>query len=281
MIQRTFTNWSVGLLRGRSLAELAAPPGAVNPIIGDRELADFGGIMAADPFALQVDGTWFLFFEMVTSHSPLAVIAAARSRNLVDWEQLGPVLSPGHHVSYPFVFEHDGEIFMMPESKKVRQVTIYRAVDFPHRWRAEKTILRGRFFDASMVRHEDRYWLFVGWWSYWLQLFHAPHPLGPWTRHAWPFVRGHSRAAARPGGRPILLDGKLIRFAQDNRSHYGHRLRAWHVKTMTPLWYAETPLAPDPLLEPPGTGWNARCMHHIDPHLLPDGTLVAFVDGSP
>ena len=51
--------------------------------------------------------------------------------------------------------------------------------------------------------------------------------------------------------------------------------------TMTPLWYAETPLAPDPLLEPSGTGWNARCMHHIDPHRLPDGTLVAFVDGCP
>ena len=275
------TNWAVGMLRGRSLGELAAPPGIVNPIVSEHDLAAFGGTMAADPFAIQVDGTWFLFFEMVTVHSPHAVIAAARSRNLVDWEQLGPVLAPGHHLSYPFVFEHDGDIFMMPESKKAREVTIYRAVDFPRRWKAERTILRGRYFDASMVRHEGRYWLFVGWWSYWLRLFHAPHPLGPWTPHAWPFVRGHARDAARPGGRPIVLDDKLIRFGQDNLLHYGHRLGAWHVTTMTPLWYAEEPLLPHPLLEPAGTGWNGRCMHHIDLHRVADGSLLAFVDGAP
>lgn len=275
------TNWSVGLLQGASLDALTAPSGIVNPIVSEHELAECGGTMAADPFAILVDGVWHLFFEMTRRGSADAVIGCARSRDLLSWQILGTVLETGHHLSYPFVFEHGGEIFMMPESKRARNVTIYRAVDFPHRWEPARTILHGRYFDASMVHHEGRFWLFVGWLSYSLRLFHADHPLGPWRPHAWPCIRGYAPGAARPGGRPIVLDGRLIRFAQDNVAHYGHRLRAWHVTTISPRWFAERPLFDFPILQPSGSGWNGRCMHHLDPHSRPDGSIVAFVDGCP
>ena len=271
----------MGLLQGASLDALKAPAGVVNPIISEHELAACGGTMAADPFAILVDGVWHLFFEMTRRGSPDAVIGCARSRDLRSWQILGTVLETGHHLSYPFVFEHQGEIFMMPESKRARNVTIYRAVDFPRRWEPARTILHGRYFDASMVRHEGRFWLFVGWLSYSLRLFHAAHPLGPWRPHAWPCIRGYAPGAARPGGRPIVLDGSLIRFAQDNLAHYGHRLRAWRVTTISPRWFAERPLFDLPILQPSVAGWNGRCMHHLDPHRRPDGSIVAFVDGCP
>ena len=275
------TNWAVGLLHGPSLGQLAPIDGVPNPIVCEHDLGDCSGVMAADPFAIQVDGEWFLFFEMVTRRSPDAVIAAAASRDLRTWRQLGVVLDTGHHLSYPFVFEHDGDIFMMPESKRAGAVTIHRAVEFPHRWQPVRTILRGKYADASMVRHEGRYWLFAGWRSYAMRVFHAEHPLGPWRPHAWPWIHLHAPSRARPGGRPIVIDGKLIRFGQDNVARYGHQLRAWHVTTLSPRWYAERPLMADPILAPGGDGWNARCMHHIDPHRLPDGSLIAFVDGCP
>lgn len=275
------TSWSVGLLTGSSLGRLTTPAGIVNPIISEHELATCGGTMAADPFAILVDGVWNLFFEMTTRTSPNAVIGCATSGDLRNWQIVGTVLEEDHHLSYPFVFEHEGDIFMMPESKRARSITIYRAVEFPQRWQPVRAILRGRYFDASMVRYEGRYWLFVGWLSYSLRIFHADHPLGPWRPHAWTCIRCYASGAARPGGRPHVFDGKLVRFAQDNASHYGHRLRAWHVTKISRWWYEEEPLIPGPVLEPAGTGWNGRCMHHIDPHRRGDGSIVAFVDGCP
>ena len=40
---------------------------------------------------------------------------AARRRNLTDWEELGIVLRQHHHLSYPFVFEHDGQVYIVPD----------------------------------------------------------------------------------------------------------------------------------------------------------------------
>lgn len=271
--------WSIGLLQGPSLSQLSPPEGVVNPIITAQDIIGPKGAIAADPFALQVDGRWFVFFELMTTSSPHAVIAAASSVDLVNWTSLGVVLEQSHHLSYPFVFEHEGEIFMMPESKKARQVTIYRAEAFPYRWKKVKTLLHGRYCDASMVCFEKRYWLFVGWQSYSLCVFYASHPLGPWKRHAWPFVRLYSKGSARPGGRPLLIDGKLIRFGQDNRQNYGHSLRAWEVTTLTPTWFSEKLLCEETMLSASGQGWNALGMHHIDIHQRGPQDFLAFVDG--
>ena len=275
--------WSVGLYRGPSLDKLA-PCSQGNPIVTGRNFGLADAVAMADPFAIQKNGVWHLFFEVFFRSNKIAAIGAVRSENLVDWVSCGIVLRQPHHLSYPFVFEHDGEIYMMPESKSVRRVDIFRAVDFPTKWVFEKTILRGRYMDCSMVYYGDRYWLFAGWRSYFLRLFHAKHPLGPWTAHWLPSIRHYSKSSTRPGGRPIITDGQLVRFSQDNKDYYGQQLRAWRVTAMNRLWYSEAPLFEQPILKGTGSGWNARCMHHIDAFEMPESErsseFIAFVDGS-
>lgn len=272
--------WSVGLVRARNLADLqGALP--VQPIISEANLHRFGSHAAADPFAIRHhDNAWYVFFEMFRKGNDIAVIGAAKSNDLQHWDVLGPVLEESHHLSYPFVFEHEGNIYMMPESKSVRQVNLYRAVDFPHAWRFERTILRGRLMDASMIRHNGQFWIFAGWRSYWMRLFYADHPLGPWKSHWLPTVRSYSKRNTRPGGRPIEIDGKLIRFAQDNEKHYGHQLRAMQITSLDRLWFNEREWIESPILSPTGTGWNANSMHHLDAHVMPDGEIIGFVDGA-
>ncbi len=278
--------WSIGLLRGSNL-DCLKPKAMLAPIVTGRDFEKWNGVAVADPFAVFRDGAWYLFFELFQKGSDIAVIGASRSTNLRDWEPLGIVLRQPHHLSYPFVFEHDGQVYMMPESKSVRRVDLYRAVEFPYRWEFEKTILRGRLMDCSMVKHRERYWIFAGWRSYGLKLYHAQHPLGPWRRHWLPCLRGYSRSSSRPGGRPVLQNNKLIRFSQDCTDYYGQQLRAWNVTRMNRLWYAEKPLYREPVLAGSGQGWNARCMHHIDAFRVPtvgaDSTesqeWMAFVDG--
>ncbi len=279
--------WSIGLLRGSRLNDLQ-PTESPNPIVTANDFKKWNGAAVADPFAIFRDGAWYLFFELFQNNSNNAVVGASRSTNLKDWEPLGIVLKQPHHLSYPFVFEHDGQIYMMPESKSVRRVDLFRAVEFPYRWEFEKTILQGRLMDCSMVQHQSRYWIFAGWRSHGLKLFHASHPLGPWKSHWLPWLRVYSRSSTRPGGRPVHCDNNLIRFSQDCTDYYGQQLRAWQVTRMNRLWYSEKPMFKEPILTGTGNGWNARCMHHIDPFRVPilransteQQEWLAFVDGS-
>lgn len=162
--------WSIGLLSGRSLDTLAESK-ITNPIISAKDFSKWDGKAVADPFAIFRHGVWYVFFELFQHRTQNAVIGASSSRDLVNWVPLGVVLTQPHHLSYPFVFEHNGEVYMMPESKSANRVDLFRAVEFPHRWEFDRTILKGRLMDCSMVHHSGRYWIFAGWRSYSLKLF--------------------------------------------------------------------------------------------------------------
>jgi hypothetical protein len=263
------------------------------PIVSANDFREYDGKAVADPFAIHHRGVWYLFFELFIRGRSNAVIGASRSSNLVDWEPLGIVLDEPHHLSYPFVFEYEDEIYMMPETKSLRSVCLYQAVDFPFRWKRVKTLLSGRLMDCSLIQHQGRFWMFAGWQSYWLRLFHATNPLGPWRPHWLPVLRKYSKSSNRPGGRPVRWNGNIVRFSQDNTLHYGQQLRAWRVSQMNRLWYSEAPLFDEPILKGSGQGWNARCMHHIDlfesrnfvgnnsdTSSPLNSPLFAFVDGS-
>ncbi|MFN7893067.1 MAG: hypothetical protein ACK5OC_22420 [Pirellula sp.] len=269
--------WQIGLAKGNRLQDLQSDL-SDSPLFEIGELSRFNGCAAADPFGIYRDGTWYVFFEMFLCDDPHAVIGVASSRDLIGWSVLGVALRQPHHLSFPYVFEHDGDIFMMPESKKVRRVDLYRAYDFPFDWRLEKTVLRGRYMDASIVANRGRYWLFSGWHSYWLRLFYSHSPLGPWKRHWQPFARMYNKKDVRPGGRIVSIDGQLVRLAQDNQRYYGHQLRAMQIKTLNRLSFSETPYQPLPVLCPDNVHWRNVGMHHLDLHAMDEG-YIGFVDG--
>jgi len=281
--------WLIGLSHGDSVDDLQRNISR-DPIFDRESLRPWNGYGAADPFAIFVRDRWYLFFELLVRNEGNAVIAVASSYDLKQWQVLGIALKESHHLSYPFVFEHGGEIYMMPESKSVRQVNLYRAVDFPLRWERCATLVTGAIMDASIIQHRDRWWMFAGWKSYWLKLFHAPSPLGPWQSHWMPIARAYSKKNVRPGGRPVhmpvhIADGKgsILRFAQDNRKCYGHQIQAMKVTQLNRLWFRERPYREEPIFSPAGTGWYCDRMHHLDLHPNISNTFpgrwIGFVDG--
>lgn len=271
--------WSISAFRARTLEELCECVPS-KPTIHADELSRFRIQGVADPFAIRRGDGWYLFYEALMQGTSIATIACSFSQDLTAWNHLGVVLRAEHHLSYPFVFEYDGHVYMMPESKSVRRVDLYRATEFPFQWKFEKTLLRGPLMDASMVRYGGRFWIFVGWRSYWLKIFYADSPLGNWRSHLLPVARRYDKSSTRPGGRPIVLDNSLIRFSQDNTKYYGHQLRAWKITTLNRLWFRQQPLIDRPILQPSGSGWNANQMHHADVHLQDNGELLVFVDGA-
>jgi hypothetical protein len=162
-------------------------------------------------------------------------------------------------------------------------VRLYRAAAFPGRWEHVCDLVEGRAVDASVFRHDGRWWMFAGadpaHGHGTLRLFHARALAGPWEEHPRsPIVRGDP-GRARPGGRVVSVAGSVIRFAQDCGPAYGAALRAFAITELGADAYREVEAAPAPVLAGTGRGWNRSGMHHVDAHPAGPGRWIACVDG--
>ena len=169
------------------------------------------------------------------------------------------VLEADHHLSYPFVFEHDGQLWMLPESAKNRSVELYRCVDFPLVWKRERILIDGlRLVDATLYRGTDRWWMFANsaagesrMFDDELHLFHAERLTGDWQPHPKNPVKSDARSS-RPAGRLFARDGVLYRPAQVCVPRYGAGLAIQRVLKLTPQDYAERQV--ERLLADPAAG---------------------------
>jgi hypothetical protein len=141
-----------------------------------------------------------------------------------------PVLEEPWHLSYPFLIERGGELFMIPESSANRDITLYRAVEFPLRWQRHAVLVEGvEAADATIVEHDGLLFLFavvrdgVGGYSDTLAIWSAADLFGPWQPHAGNPVLVDDRTA-RPAGNFVRRDGALYRPVQDCRNAYGGAL---------------------------------------------------------
>ncbi|HZM37371.1 MAG TPA: hypothetical protein VFC18_23130 [Burkholderiales bacterium] len=210
----------------------------------------------ADPFPLERDGRYYVFFEELVYSTGKGHIAMLE----IDAEGRASapvrVLERDHHLSYPFLLEHQGELYMVPESAQSGTVELYRCIDFPRRWKRHKVLLEGvRLVDATLHRGPDRWWMFANGaagearvFDDELHLFHAPGLFGDWQPHARNPVKSDARGA-RPAGALLWRNGMLYRPAQICVPRYGAGVALQRVLRLTPQLYAERQekqLLPDP-----------------------------------
>ena len=273
--------WSIGVYSGPSPLQLAPIPGVRNPALTAADVTDVKADFVADPFLVREGGLWHLFFEIGCAEQDR--LGWATSPNGMDWTYQQVILCPpGVRLSYPHVFQHDGQWLMIPESWVAGEARLYRAVSFPTQWELDTVLIREPFIvDCTPFQHEGRWWMFANGGppenNQTLDLYFATHLRGPWTRHPR-CPLNTSRAEARPAGRVLRIDGKLYRLGQDCEKAYGTAVRAYEVLRLTETDYAERRVDP-PLLRPTGEGWNADGMHHLDAVQFNDGSFLAVVDG--
>ena len=270
--------WSIGIYTGDSPFQLRGA--ANNPVLRNTDVTDIEAEFVADPFMLHADGRWHMFFEVWNRETQRGVIALATSHDGFTWSYQQVVLEESFHLSYPYVFEWQGEYYMIPETLGASAVCLYRADEFPTRWSRQQNLMAGAYADASLVRYNDLWWLFTCTAPYQhdvLRLYFARDLDGPWKEHPRSPIISNDQSRARPAGRVLQRDGHLIRFAQDCVPEYGTRVRAFEISQLTRDRYVEKEQRNS--LVPSGEGWNAKGMHHVDAHLQTDGTWIACVDG--
>jgi hypothetical protein len=272
--------WSIGIAEGANLLSLSERRAPANPVLSWRDIRHPDVAFVADPFLIRRDSTWHLFFELFNTKSGRGEIGAASSTDLSSWRFDKVVLAELFHLSYPFIFEHDGSYFMIPESRQAHGIRLYRATKFPLKWTFERELIAGDYSDPSPVFFQGRWWIFACKSPYSLAILYANDLRGPWHEHAKSPLYVDDKGRARPGGRPIVVNGELIRFVQDNREGYGKKVRAMVVDTLSPTEFAEHPADRDPLFAPHGAHWARNGMHHISAVQREDKTWVAAIDGN-
>jgi hypothetical protein len=168
-----------------------------------------------------------------------------------------PVLEKPYHLSYPFVFPWQGKYYMVPESAQNRTIDLYECVQFPHKWQFKMNLMKDVWaVDTTLLHHKGKWWMFTAiadnegsFPQVELFLFFSDELLtGKWNRHPMnPIVSDVKKA--RPAGRLITQEGKILRPSQDCSKMYGYGFDLNEVTVLSESEYEERIISS---IRPPG-----------------------------
>jgi len=191
----------------------------------------------ADPFGLIRDGRIFILCEEFDYSTCKGRIVCYAEDEDHTFGASHVAMEVPFHLSYPYLLEWNGETYCIPETCQAREVSLYRAQEFPYRWEKAATLIPNfPGLDTSVFEFDGRWWLTCanledGPWEK-LFIWRADNLTGPWLPHSANPVK-ISRHSSRPAGTPFMHEGILYRPAQDCSKSYGQSVVINRVKRLT------------------------------------------------
>lgn len=248
------------LLTGRATSPLTVDVATLQPLAGG------GGLWWADPFLLQDAGRTWLYAEEkpLDRHADICVFEW-RADGL---QRVGTALSTGYHLSYPFVFQHQGRWYMIPETSQNRTIELWECEELPLRWRRRRVLMNNVVAaDTTVVFRDGRWWLFTNIARSRLMpnlcielfVFSSDDPIeGEWVPHdANPVISDCRRA--RMAGPFFEHEGALYRSCQRNSLVYGEAVELCRIDRLNQREYQERVVR---VYEPDGVA-GASGLHHL------------------
>jgi hypothetical protein len=200
----------------------------------------------ADPFVFRhgdLDACFVEDYDFRTNRGKISVFKISGDK----YEELGPALDEPFHLSYPFIFTADNELYMCPETGEIREIRLYKCTEFPLRWSFHKTLIKDvSAVDTNIFFFKDRWWLLttidsseIGELCSELHVFYSDaFDSDAWTPHAKnPVIFDSERA--RSGG--FFRDGeKLLRvFQRQGFDQYGQAMGIAQITDLGTETYSE------------------------------------------
>lgn len=208
-------------------------------------------IIVADPFLFEYKGKLYLFYESKGLYTP-GVLMMTSTSDLAHWSKPVVVLEEPFHLSYPWVFEEEGKVYMIPETGQDGSIRLYEATDDSLSSfrlvkklleQPEKIEIRMGYGDSSIYKKDGKYYLMTML-QYRepvnvLELYISDKLEGPYTVHPCSPIT-ISNKVGRDAGSWIEHQGKLLRVSQDCTHRYGDNVHVSEITKLSPTEYEET-----------------------------------------
>ncbi len=199
---------------------------------------------AADPFAITAPDRLRIFYESYDYHAARGTIASIQvDLNSGRVSPPSTVLEKDYHLAYPYIFAVDGKWHCIPETALNRTVDLYCWDEDAGRLVFDRTLLYDvDAVDSTVFQHDQYWWLFCTRKSLsdtHLYAYYSREFTGPYQPHHNNPIKTDVRSA-RPAGPLLILDGLLLRPAQDCSVRYGYRITMQKIIRLTPDEFVET-----------------------------------------
>ena len=237
-------------------------------------------ISYADPFIFKTsDGKVNVLFENVTSFELDGTISL-----MVCDESFNPVmektiLNDRGHLSYPYVFRENGKTYVFPENAFSGSLFCYEFDSDAKTFVQQKKILDLPVIDSTILKFENRYWLFCTMLgnelNNELHIYYADSLMGPYTAHKNnPVKKGLN--GTRPAGDFIEVDGHIYRPAQNCTNYYGESITINKITELSRTNFAEEEymvIHPNPNDE---YNYGIHTINTVDDIIIVDGQKKHF-----
>ncbi len=180
---------------------------------------------AADPFVFVKNDVTYVFAEFYDYKFGKGCISYITiDENLIQNCSWKCIIEEPYHLSFPFIFEEDGDIYIMPESNRGNCLSKYKAIDFPDKWEKQDIDSGHRFADTALFRMNER--LF----GYTLELKTDTDQAGrifSYKKNQIDLldeIYSLNKKNRRLGGAFFECNGRMIKCAQDCTDTYGGAL---------------------------------------------------------
>jgi hypothetical protein len=150
-IPKKYNRWSVAYLKGSLEIDLSSAT----------EVKNLPGRFFADPFIIYHNNRNICFVEDFFYAESKGKISAIE---ILDngYQFLGVVLEEQFHMSYPYVFEHENKVYMIPETNDAKEIRLYQAVNFPLEWEFKQVLMENiSAVDTSIFQEGNKWYMFT------------------------------------------------------------------------------------------------------------------------
>ena len=187
----------------------------------------------ADPFLYEKDGITYLFAELFDRFQDKGVLAVAKVKNSGRVGRFQVCMDLPFHLSYPCLYEKDGELYMIPEARQSGEIAIYRCVSFPLKWEKDNVLCPETGVDTTPVPeelcHSDSSFIT----TINTEKDHNNNLYLISGANADPVLLKYNDTCSRCGGYFINDCGRWLRVVQDDTNYYGCRLVFYDVNRIT------------------------------------------------
>ena len=205
----------------------------------------------ADPQVYFKDETYYIFIEELIFKKKKGHISLFEMNQSGKYSDPVKVLEEPFHLSYPHVFENNGTLWMIPETRQAHSINLYQCTDFPTGWKHRATLMDSvEAVDSTILFSKNKWWLFTNIAEpkgtaidNELYLFYSDNLVTQhWNSHPMnPVISDGKRA--RPAGKIFERNGKYYRPSQCSKPSYGYGIKINEIVVLTENEYQEKEVA--------------------------------------